>query len=54
MARQQSLTFLKNNVDPPSVTLQGDMFHVEIVMSKGGGVKEVKVAHQGDASVSLE
>ncbi|KAK7498356.1 hypothetical protein BaRGS_00010310 [Batillaria attramentaria] len=46
VARQQTLTFNVSSSDPPSVTLQADMFYVEIVMNKGGGVKEVKVCHE--------
>ena len=52
VARQQGLAFQSSGNDQPSVTLQADMFHIEITLNKGGGVKEVKIAHQGDASVS--
>ena len=52
VARQQGLVFQSNSSDQPSVTLQADMFHIEIILNKGGGVKEVKIAHQGEASVS--
>ncbi|KAK7110823.1 mediator of RNA polymerase II transcription subunit 1-like isoform X2 [Littorina saxatilis] len=53
IARQQGLSFHYNDNDP-SVKLQADMFHIEIILNKGGGVKEVKIAHQGDASVCHE
>ena len=52
VARHQGLTFGVNGSDPPNITLQADMFHIEIALNKGGGVREVKIAHQGDASVS--
>lgn len=54
VARQQALTFHFAAGEQPSVTLQADMFYIEVIMNKGGGVREVKVAHQGDASVCHE
>ncbi|KAL8622395.1 hypothetical protein ACOMHN_041723 [Nucella lapillus] len=54
VARHQGLTFDVSGSDPPSITLQADMFHIEIVLIKGGGIKEVKIAHQGDATICHE
>ncbi|XP_076460954.1 uncharacterized protein LOC143293681 [Babylonia areolata] len=54
VARHQGLTFDVSGSDPPCITLQADMFYIEIVLIKGGGVQEVKIAHQGDATICSE
>ena len=51
VSRKQGLDCQIKPVDSLcSVTLNADMFSIEIIVTKCGGVKDVKLAHHGDNS----
>ncbi|XP_046375891.2 mediator of RNA polymerase II transcription subunit 1-like [Haliotis rufescens] len=54
IARQLSLSSSIQPGPEQHLIISSDMFHVQIIFDKGGGVKDVKVAHGGEANSCQE
>ncbi|XP_067649152.1 mediator of RNA polymerase II transcription subunit 1-like [Haliotis asinina] len=54
IARQLSLSSSIQTGPEQHLIISSDMFHVQIIFDKGGGVKDVKVAHGGEANSCQE